>query len=161
MSKKIFWECEWYSLRESSFLNIERCLKDVIVKMRLQIRQKTSKWGLCLFEVWENNNDSILGQNGNKESSAPWKKPGLWKFLFTNIKDEGTIYLSDVISILPQLKSASTARTANIIRIRFVRLQSSINWIDFNVDCCKSSLMLFGYCIDIKPIFLIRMLIII
>ncbi|CAB3235439.1 unnamed protein product [Arctia plantaginis] len=42
------------------------------------------------------------------------KNPGGWKFVFPNNTDEGTVYISDMVCILPEPKSASTARTANI-----------------------------------------------
>ena len=46
------------------------------------------------------------------------KNPGTWKFVFPNIKDEGTVYFSDVVCVLPPPKSASTARTANIFSFK-------------------------------------------
>lgn len=42
------------------------------------------------------------------------KKPGACKFVFPSTKGEGTVSISDIMCILPQPKSASTARTAKI-----------------------------------------------
>lgn len=44
------------------------------------------------------------------------KKPGSsMNFVFPDVKDEGSVDLSDVVLILPDPKSAKTARTANIL----------------------------------------------
>lgn len=45
------------------------------------------------------------------------KKSKGWAFVFPNIKDEGTVYLTDVVSILSLSRPALTARTANIFNI--------------------------------------------
>lgn len=42
------------------------------------------------------------------------KKPGTWKFVFPNTKDEGTVEVSDVVSILIPSNTAATVRTADI-----------------------------------------------
>lgn len=42
------------------------------------------------------------------------KKPGSWNFVFPTNKDEGTVDVSDIELVLPEPKSAATARTANI-----------------------------------------------
>ena len=44
------------------------------------------------------------------------KKPGSsMKFVFPDVKDEGSVDLSDIVLILPDPKSAKTARTARIL----------------------------------------------
>ncbi|KAI4456655.1 hypothetical protein MML48_8g00010095 [Holotrichia oblita] len=44
------------------------------------------------------------------------KKPGSFmKFVFPGVKDEGSVHLSDIVLILPDPKSATTARTASIL----------------------------------------------
>jgi len=42
------------------------------------------------------------------------KKAGSWNFAFPSIKDEGTVYLADVVLLLPKPQSAATARTASL-----------------------------------------------
>ncbi|KAK9892731.1 hypothetical protein WA026_021922 [Henosepilachna vigintioctopunctata] len=37
------------------------------------------------------------------------KKADAWKFIFSNTKDDDTVYLSEVICVLPPTKSAGTA----------------------------------------------------
>lgn len=61
-----------------------------------------------------------VGQVLLKYSSSEYKvsflrkKPNAWRFVFPTTKDEGTVYISDVVCILPPPKSALTARTADI-----------------------------------------------
>lgn len=58
----------------------------------------------------------VLKKYGPMEYNVSFlrKKPDSWKFVFPNVKDEGTVCLSDVVAVLPLPKSSGTARTANI-----------------------------------------------
>gem|GEM_PF-4842399 len=83
--------------------------QDIIVNSFLLVKFETKK----LIHYY-------VGQVTDKYGSTKFKvsflrkKAGSWNFAFPSIKDESTVYLADVVLLLPKPKSAATARTASL-----------------------------------------------
>lgn len=112
----------YMSFRESSCSPIEEMSEGSDIENEIPVLAEHIKEESFVLVKFEKKKSVLhyVGQVVTKYSPTEYKvlflrkKPGTWKFVFPNTKDEGTVYLSDVVYILPQPKSASTARTANI-----------------------------------------------
>ncbi|CAB3250457.1 unnamed protein product [Arctia plantaginis] len=110
------------SLRESSCSPIEEIAEGSDVENETPVLTefvKEKRFILVKFEK-KKSVKHYVGQVITKYSPTEYKisflrkNPGGWKFVFPNNTHEGTVYISDMVCILPEPKSASTARTANI-----------------------------------------------
>lgn len=110
------------SLRESSCSPTEEMSEESDFQDETPVISVNIKEG-CFVLVKFAKKTSVLyyvGQVLKKYSPTEYKvsflrkKPGTSKFVFPTTKDEGTVYISDVVHTLLPSKSASTARTAHI-----------------------------------------------
>lgn len=110
------------SLRESSCSPIEEMSEGSDIENEIPVMTENIKEESFVLVKFEKKKTVLhyIGQVVTKYSPIEYKvsflrkKENTWKFVFPNTKDEGTVDISDVVCILPQPKSAFTARTANI-----------------------------------------------
>lgn len=110
------------SLRESSCSSIEEMSEGSDIENETPVMSEDIKEDSFVLVKFEKKKSVLhyVGQVVIKYNPTEYnvsflrKKPSTWKFVFPDTKDEGTVSISDVVCILPQPKSAFTARTAKI-----------------------------------------------
>ncbi|XP_073956414.1 uncharacterized protein [Choristoneura fumiferana] len=110
------------SLRESSCSPIQEMSEESDFQDETPVMSVNIKEGCFILVKFEKKRFVLyyVGQVLKKYSPTEYnvsflrKKSGTWKFVFPSTKDEGTVYISDIVHILSPSKSALTARTAHI-----------------------------------------------
>ncbi|KAG7300114.1 hypothetical protein JYU34_015655 [Plutella xylostella] len=110
------------SLRESSCSPIEEMSAESDIESETPVMTGNIQEGSFVLVKFEKKKTvkHYVGKVVAKHSPFEYKvsflrkKPGTWKFIFPTTLDEGTMYLSDIVCLLPPTETAFTTRTASI-----------------------------------------------